>query len=323
MVRTVRIAGHAFAAAAAFGLIFTPTVIAAEPRPVGINAAIRNHVVIRGAGTTQPHPAILKARVMLNDEVRTSQASQLQILMIDHSTFTVGSNARISVDRFAFNTATNLRTLGISVAQGAFRFMSGRALGHPGGAASVRTPVASIGIRGTIFEGAVGPDAVRLANQQPGLVAMNLHPSLTKATFVILRGPGPMSQGDTRAGVIDVIAGGRRVTLDRPGSAVFIPGPGAEPIGPFEVTPGTLNTLQRLLRTTPAIAAEAAVALNQARTNDSPLPDEGGSHSRNSSKGPQDRGRGFSTLLLGAIPAFILGLFALGSGNNNDVPVSP
>ena len=70
---------------------------------VGINAAIRNKVVIRAATDPAVHPAILKARVSLGDQVQTANASMLQILLLDRSNFTVGSNARVTIDRFVYD----------------------------------------------------------------------------------------------------------------------------------------------------------------------------------------------------------------------------
>lgn len=315
--------GRAIGLAAATSLAFAPGAALAQPKPVGINAAVRNQVQIRSAGTSQLHPAVLKARVMLNDEVRTGQASQLQILLLDRSTFTVGANARLAVDRFAFDPATNSRSTGISVARGAFRFMSGRVLGHPSGPASLRTPVASIGIRGTIFEGAVGADAVALASRQPGLIAMHLRPDPQTATFVVLRGPGPGTQGDTRPGAIDVFAGGRTVTLDRPGTAVFVPGAGVPPIGPFEVTPAGFQAMQLLLRTTPDMAAAAPQAMNQnGGTGGGSGSDLGDGRGSTDARG--GGGHGLFGLLLGAIPAAILALILVRGGHNHeDLPTSP
>src|SRR4051812_18054146 len=99
------------AAFAALSLLLVPAV-AAPPtpgNPVGINAAIRNQVRIRGAGSGEERPGVLRAQVMLNDEVRTGAQSQLQILLLDRSIFTVGANARVAVDRFAYDPATNVR----------------------------------------------------------------------------------------------------------------------------------------------------------------------------------------------------------------------
>jgi hypothetical protein len=303
-------ARRATAAAAAFSLLLVPAAAAppAPGTPVGVNAAIRNQVRVRAAGSDQLRAAVLRARVMLNDEIRTGAASQLQILLLDRSTFTVGANARVAIDRFAYDPATNVRSSGISVARGAFRFMSGRSLGHPSGPAGVRTPSASIGIRGTIFEGAVGADAIALAKAIPSLAAMHLQADPQSATFVVLRGPGPATQQDTSPGAIDVTAGGTIVSLDRPGMAVFVPSAGAGPIGPFAVTPQGLTLLQPLLRTMPVGAAADLADSSVA----------GGS----SAGGAGGHG-GIPALVAMAIPAILLGLIALGSGNDDSLPASP
>ena len=245
--RTFRSAGRAAAALAAASLIASP--LLAQATAVGINAAIRNKVAIRAAATKKVRPAVLRERVILNDEVTTGAASQLQILLLDRTTFTVGANARVAVDRFVYNPAANSRSTGVSVTRGAFRFMSGRTLRGPTGPASVRTPVATIGVRGTIFEGVVGEDAIRIASAEPA-VGKKVKAKKEEASLIVLRGPGPRTQGDTRPGAIDVTGGGRTISLDSPGLALYLPREGVPPIGPFRLSLAGLQALQSLLRTT-------------------------------------------------------------------------
>jgi FecR protein len=226
--------------------------LAASPvfaQAVGVNAAVRNKVVIVGAGTKKARPAMVRERVILNDEVRTAAASQLQILLLDRTTFTVGANARVAVDRFVYDPARNSRSTGVSVTRGAFRFMSGRNLRRPTGPVTVRTPVATIGVRGTIFEGVVGEDAIDIAEREPS-VGRKVKAKKDEATLIVLRGPGPRTQGDTRPGAVDVTVGAENVTLDRPGLALYAPRVGAPPIGPFPISAEGLLALQSLLRTT-------------------------------------------------------------------------
>jgi hypothetical protein len=237
--------GRTAAAAAAAAMAASPVLAQA----VGVNAAVRNKVVIVGAGTKKARPAVVRERVILNDEVRTAAASQLQILLLDRTTFTVGANARVAVDRFVYDPAANSRSTGVSVTRGAFRFMSGRTLRRPTGPATVRTPVATIGIRGTIFEGVVGEDAIRIAGREPA-VGRKVKARKDEASLIVLRGPGPRTQGDTSPGAVDVTVGDRTVTLDGPGLALYAPRVGAPPIGPFAISAAGLQALQSLLRTT-------------------------------------------------------------------------
>jgi hypothetical protein len=286
VTRRLLAAGHPLALVAAAGLAIAP---ALAQTPAGVAATVRNKVEIRSATTHRVHAGELGERILMADQVQTGGASLLQILLLDRSTFTVGANARVTIDRFVYDPARNSRAVGVSVAQGAFRFMSGRALGRPSGAVNVRTPVAAIGIRGTIFEGVVGGDAIRIAEDEPA-VGRRVKADKDEASLIVLRGPGPRTQGDTIPGAIDVTAGDRTVTLDSPDLAVYVPRAGAPPIGPFRLSPDGLEALQDLLRTRP------------------PAPKGGGSHTTRN-------------VLIGAgvVAAGILGGSLLGHGKKRQV----
>ncbi|MEO6580790.1 MAG: FecR domain-containing protein, partial [Sphingomicrobium sp.] len=221
--------------------------IAAATDTVGINAAIRNQVVMRAAANPAPRPAILKARVSLGDQVQTANASMLQILLLDRSNFTVGSNARVTIDRFVYDPQRSASAVGASVAKGAFRFISGRSIHNMPGKTAITTPVASIGVRGTIFEGVVGPDAVKIAAREGAAAGGKIDPET--ATLIVLRGPG--ATATEPGGAVDVTAFGETIPLDRPGMALFIPGPNQKAIGPFSLSDSGLLALHDLLRTTP------------------------------------------------------------------------
>jgi hypothetical protein len=253
--------GRTLGLAAAAALATGPTMTAAQQQPVGISAAVQNSPRIR-RGTAQPRPAVLKERILLNDRILTASNARMQILLLDRSTFTVGSNADVAIDRFVYDPARNSRSSGVSVARGAFRFMSGRALRRPAGPVSIRTPVASIGIRGTIFEGVVGADAVRIAAGQEA-VGPDVKADPATATLLLLRGPGPRSQGDVVPGAVDVLVQDRTITLQGTNMALYVPGPGLPPIGPFKMSPQGLQAFQSLLRTTPTFAAAPAQAPGQ------------------------------------------------------------
>jgi len=241
------VAARGLAVTSAVSLAFSPAL--AQTSGVGINAALRNKVEIRSAATSKVRPAVLRQQVNLNDEVRTADASWLQILLLDKSTFSVGANARVAIDRFVYDPGANSRQAGVSVTRGAFRYMSGRTLGHPSGSATVRTPVAVIGIRGTIFEGAVGEEAAEIARREPAVGKVKSDEDT--ASLIVLRGPGAQTQGDAIPGIIDVTAAGRTVTLNSPGLAAYVPRAGVPPIGPFRISPAGLQALQRMLRPMP------------------------------------------------------------------------
>ncbi len=213
---------------------------------VGINAAIRNKVMTKPVNAAAASPAVLKARVGLGEQVTTAPASMLQILLLDRTNFTVGANAKVTIDRFVYDPSRNASAVGASVAKGAFRFISGKSVKGMPGQTKVTTPVASIGVRGTVFEGVVGEDAVRIAL---GEATGGVRGDPDSATLVVLRGPA--ASATTPGGAIDIDANGKTIAVDRPGMAVFIPGPGKDPIGPFELSDKGLLAMHDLLRTTP------------------------------------------------------------------------
>jgi FecR protein len=279
--RPFRPAGRAAAALACTSLVASP--LLAQANSVGIEAAIRNKVEIRAAATRKVKPAVLHDRVFLADQVQTDKASLLQILLLDRSTFTVGASARVTIDRFVYDPAANRRDVGISVARGAFRFMSGRSVGKPTGPVSVRTPVATIGIRGTIFEGVVGEEAEKIAEREPAVGKVKSDSD--EASLIVLRGPGPRTQGDTIPGAIDVSAGERTATLNEADLAAYVPRRGAAPIV-FRLSPAGLLALQSLLR---------------------PVPEEGGGNG----------GRGTRDALIGAAGVAAAVLFGGGKNKRN------
>ncbi|HEX7750928.1 MAG TPA: FecR domain-containing protein [Novosphingobium sp.] len=234
---------RAFLIGAAALAIAAPAAVWAAPTQVGIASAVVNNVQVRSGGAPQAHAARIRERLSLADQVSTGARSRLQILLLDRSTFTVGADARLTIDRFVYDPAGS--SVSASVAKGAFRFLSG-GRGHRGGGSSIKTPVATIGIRGTIVDGTVGPEAVAIARGE-GKVTRGMTVDPQTATLVVLRGPGARTGGKVGVGAISVTAGGVTVDCERPLLAVFVPAPGAAPIGPFTISLPGLAQLNDLI----------------------------------------------------------------------------
>lgn len=211
-----------------------------------------NDVSIVPAGIPKAHHAVPRERVALADVVQTGKKSQLQVLLLDKSVFTVGANARLTIDRYVYSPATG-RSFTASMAKGAFRFMSGRP--DRGSGASLRTPIATIGIRGTVVDTVIGADAVAIARQESAIDRATRSDADT-ASLIVLRGPGQQTQGSTVPGAISVMAGPGTVMLDRPMLAAYVPAPGAAPIGPFTISRQGLARINALIF--PSLAAMRA-----------------------------------------------------------------
>ncbi len=220
-----------------------PMALLAAPNEVGIASAVVNDVKLRNSAAAQQHPVKVREHLALADQISTGMRSQLQVLLLDKSVFTVGANARLTIDRFVYDSRGS--SVSASVAKGAFRFMSGGG-GHKSSGSSIKTPVSTIGIRGTIIDGVIGPEAVAIARGE-GKVPSSMVVDPETATLVVLRGPGTKTAGNVTVGAISVTAGGKTVNLDKPMLAVFVPAPGAEPIGPFTISLPGLTRLTGLI----------------------------------------------------------------------------
>lgn len=219
----------------------------ASAQTVGVNAAVVNDVRMTTQANPTVHKAVVKERVSLGNDIVTGRASALQILLLDRTSFTVGGNARIKIDRFVYDPSRSASSVGLSVAKGAFRFISGKPLHANPGQSAIRTPIVSIGIRGTIVEGAVGADAIRIARGEIA-VPQSFTADPENASLIFLRGPGAGAQDGEQPGAIDVTAGVMTISVTGSGKAMFAPGPGQPLIGPFELSASGSAALSDLLR---------------------------------------------------------------------------
>jgi hypothetical protein len=87
--------------------------------------------------------------LMRNETVRTGAESATKLVMIDSTNLSLGPNASITLDRTVLNDEHSYRDIAIKLTTGAFRFVTG----HSEKAAyTITTPVATIGVRGTVLD---------------------------------------------------------------------------------------------------------------------------------------------------------------------------
>src|SRR3984957_20323868 len=101
-------------------------------------------------------------QVVANEKIQTTASGSVQVLFIDKTTLNVGPNSTLVIDRFVFNPATTKGELALSLSKGVVRVVGGIATHSEG--ATIRTPVAAIGLRGGIaiisHSGAKGTQAI-------------------------------------------------------------------------------------------------------------------------------------------------------------------
>ncbi len=110
------------------------------------------------------------ARVMHNERIQTSERGTIQLLFLDKTTLNVGPNSTLVIDSFVYDPGTGTGQMAATLAKGALRFVGGQ-LSHQG-AATLKTPVAVIGIRGGIATIAHGDNGTR-AIDNFGLLAVS------------------------------------------------------------------------------------------------------------------------------------------------------
>lgn len=221
----------------------------AHAEEIGINSAVKGTVTIKSEDEIVK-AAQVEDPVFLGDEVKSQTASSLQILLKDNTVFTVGPQAELTIDEFVYNPSSNSNKIKAKVQRGMFRYMSGNAAKTNPDDITIETPTASMGIRGTIFEAIVGPEALLCAEKE-GVLDPNIQIDYTGATLIVLRGPGGQSNTLNRRGSIDVTAGGKTVTLDQSGMATFVSNETAQPSKTFFISDVLYNFFNRRLRSQP------------------------------------------------------------------------
>lgn len=143
----------------------------------------------------QRRPLRLLTPVHQGDVIGTGPAARLEIVFDDGSLLTLGERAELTLDDFVYRPGGAGDRFAVSVT-GAFRFVSGQLADSPSRRARIRTPVATLSIRGTDVWG--GP-----VNGHFGVFLLE--------------------------GRVEVSNAAGRVVLQMPGEGTNIEGPGAAP----------------------------------------------------------------------------------------------
>jgi hypothetical protein len=120
---------------------------------IGVAAAAQNRVEgVMGGQTTPLRPG---STVYQDQNVRTGPASTAQLLFLDQTSLSVGPSSDVKLDKFIYDPSRSQGNVVLSATRGAFRFVSGTQ--QPSNY-QIRTPVATIGVRGTVVDTIVTDD---------------------------------------------------------------------------------------------------------------------------------------------------------------------
>ena len=134
------------------GLFFVINVTQADE-----NIDIKKQLVgIVGAisGTAKADTRELKAgdKIYLNETIYAGIDSGTQILLLDQSTFTIGSDSEVVMDTFIYDPATNDGKIVANVKKGSLKIISGLISKKNPDSLTVKVPEGTLGSRGTEFQ---------------------------------------------------------------------------------------------------------------------------------------------------------------------------
>jgi hypothetical protein len=125
--------------------VAAPRAQAQAPARVGEAAVVKNEVV----NVTKTTQINVGDGVLRDETVRTGADSAARLVMADSTNLSLGPNASLKLDRTVFNDEHSYKDIAIRLTNGAFRFVTG----HSEKAAyKITTPLATIGVRGTILD---------------------------------------------------------------------------------------------------------------------------------------------------------------------------
>lgn len=124
--------------------------VTAEPR-VGLASVVER----RAEALRKPvvRTLVIRDDLYRNDRLRTGAdaGTKLHVRLLDQTVLTLGPSSEIVLDDFAVNPKAGTAEVSLKLSRGLLRFVGGQHAGT-GTRYRVRTPVATIGVRGTAFD---------------------------------------------------------------------------------------------------------------------------------------------------------------------------
>lgn len=128
-------------------LLAAPTATMAQGNSIGVASSVVRSVTGNAGGAERP--LSVGSDVFEAETVETGDQSNSQLMFRDETTLSIGPSSSVVLDRFVYDPGGRASTFSVRAARGALRFVSGSS--RPS-AYQIRTPVATIGVRGTIVD---------------------------------------------------------------------------------------------------------------------------------------------------------------------------
>lgn len=255
------------------GLTALPQAQGAEM--AGVAAGVTGSIQVARLTDTVGRDVVSGDEIFLGDSISSSADSQMQVLLLDETVFTIGPNSELVIDEFVYDPETNAGKVAAQVLKGAFRFTTGLVGQEDPDAVSIGTPLGTIGIRGTIVAGVVSGDQA----------------------LVVLIGPGDEGATKERVGRIEVANDQGTVSISRSGYGTVLgaDGPPSPPVAiPVETVNAILGAVGTDRQGRPRQASQSAAAETQEEGGDESVSEEDGGQESGDTQSAQS-GSGSST----------------------------
>ncbi len=121
--------------------------------PASAAAPVGTAILVRGGaqavGPDGTRDLATGGDIFLGDKVETGVFGQVDIRFSDNTRLAVGANSSMVIDTYVIQSPGKLNNFGLTASRGAFRFLTGNSAKQ---AYNLKTPAATIGIRGTEFD---------------------------------------------------------------------------------------------------------------------------------------------------------------------------
>ena len=165
--------------ALALALVASPTQSFAAQTGVGSAGKVVNQV--SGALQSKVRKIALKDEVYNNEKISTGSESATEIVFKDETTLTIGPDSDVTLDNFVYKPGPVSGSLIVTMSKGVMRFATGKLSKT---SYLVKTPTATIGIRGTIFTVHVAANGATTVTVQAGAVSVSNAVGVTQSVGV-------------------------------------------------------------------------------------------------------------------------------------------
>jgi hypothetical protein len=201
------------------------------------------------------------SNVLFKEKISTTSAGSVQVIFVDKTTLNIGPNSDLVIDEFVYNPNAGAGKMAMTLTKGVLRVVGGNVTHTEG--ATVKTPVASVGVRGGVatisHSPTVGTQAInhfgRLSVTSGGTTENVYRPGFGVTVGVSSGGAGQAPSAPARATATQVAAAVQTLTSKpgQSGGAVTQPtDSGATAAGLGQISAGLTPA------TTPSVQAQTA-----------------------------------------------------------------